>query len=212
MMMKTMKKLTIAIIAVLFANVSYGQWGHPTNPTNYDVLQTWDDLFIYDDVTIKGAAFNLTLSNDNESESGIYFKDSQGAEQHADILYDAQNENLNFYIEGNDAASSSNVLVRLSDNRTMYLDGTLKAKEVFVQSNVWADYVFSKEYQLMSLYEVEKYINKNKHLPGIPSENEVKERGVDVAKMNVLLMEKVEELTLHVIQLRKELDALKSNK
>ena len=96
----------------------------------------------------------------------------------------------------------------VDNDGTTHVNAELKAKAIFVQTNVWADYVFEKDYELMSLYEVEKYINSNKHLPGIPSEEEIVEGGVNVAKMNVLLMEKVEELTLHMIQLRKELDEL----
>jgi hypothetical protein len=74
----------------------------------------------------------------------------------------------------------------------------------------WPDYVFSDNYTLPSLEETELYIKEHKHLPGIPSAAEVQESGIDLAKMDASLLEKIEELTLQVIQLKKELDAVKS--
>lgn len=90
------------------------------------------------------------------------------------------------------------------------LNGTIKAKEIVVTNTVWADFVFDKDYRLPSLYEVEEHIQQHQTLPGIPSEEEVSEKGVDLAKMNVRLLQKVEELTLYVIQQQKEIDALKN--
>lgn len=72
------------------------------------------------------------------------------------------------------------------------------------------DYVFEKDYKLMSLVEVEKYIKNNKHLPEIPSAKEVESNGIDVARMDVLLLKKVEELTLYVIDLQKQNEVLKN--
>lgn len=76
----------------------------------------------------------------------------------------------------------------------------------------WADYVFDKSYKLKSLAEVEEYINKNKHLPEIPSAEEVVKNGVDVQTMDAKLLQKIEELTLYVINLKKEIDLLKTKK
>lgn len=66
------------------------------------------------------------------------------------------------------------------------------------------DYVFEKNYPLMSLNDVETYIATNKHLPNIPSAAEVSASGIDVAEMNIKLLEKIEELTLYMIELKKE--------
>ncbi|WP_461075028.1 hypothetical protein [Spirosoma flavus] len=68
----------------------------------------------------------------------------------------------------------------------------------------WSDKVFDDTYQLKRLSEVEQYIKTNKHLPGVPSAKEVVEKGIDVAKMDAKLLEKIEELTLYSIQLEKE--------
>ncbi|MCB0429306.1 MAG: hypothetical protein H6585_12155 [Flavobacteriales bacterium] len=81
--------------------------------------------------------------------------------------------------------------------------------KVDIATGVWADYVFSDFYELKSLPEVEKFIKANKHLPGVPSATEVEADGVDLGNMNAKLLEKVEEMTLYVIQQQKEIDALK---
>lgn len=89
------------------------------------------------------------------------------------------------------------------------VEGTLGARKVKVQATAWADFVFHPRYQLPSLYEVEKYISDNHHLPDIPAEAEVLEKGIDVAEMNKLLLQKVEELTLYLIEEHKSNDALR---
>ncbi|MXV50410.1 hypothetical protein GS399_05445 [Pedobacter sp. HMF7647] len=87
---------------------------------------------------------------------------------------------------------------------------------VKLQAN-WPDYVFDSGYQLPDLSEVENFISVNKHLPDIPSENEIKTSGIDVADINTRLLKKIEELTLYLVEqqkdiksLRRELEVLKS--
>jgi hypothetical protein len=82
---------------------------------------------------------------------------------------------------------------------------------VKLQAN-WPDYVFEKDYSLPSLDEVKSYIDENKHLPEIPSAKEMETKGIDVGEMNMLLLKKVEELTLYVIQLKKEVEELKESR
>jgi hypothetical protein len=90
------------------------------------------------------------------------------------------------------------------------VDGKIICEELKVQlSGSWPDYVFGDDYQLMPLDELEKSIQKNKHLPNIPSAAEVTaEKGIEVGEINRKLLEKVEELTLYIIQLKKENDAM----
>jgi hypothetical protein len=76
-------------------------------------------------------------------------------------------------------------------------------------SLLWPDYVFEKEYKLQPLAEVEKYIQENKHLPNIPSAKDIENEGIDVAKMQAKQLEKIEELTLYMIEMKKEIDLLK---
>jgi len=73
----------------------------------------------------------------------------------------------------------------------------------------WPDYVFSEDYALPSLAVVEKYINEHKHLPGIPTAAAVEKDGLDVGEMNMQLLQKIEELTLYIIQLRKDSEVQK---
>lgn len=87
------------------------------------------------------------------------------------------------------------------------VNGTIKTKEVNVTTSGWADYVFKADYNLMPLNEVERYISERGHLPNIPSEKEVIENGVNLLEMNVKLLEKVEELTLYVIELEKKIES-----
>jgi hypothetical protein len=82
------------------------------------------------------------------------------------------------------------------------VNGTIQAKEVRVESN-WADYVFEKDYELQSLDNVAEYIKKEKHLPGIPSAKEIQQNGLAVGEVQTKMMEKIEELTLYLIEQRK---------
>lgn len=87
---------------------------------------------------------------------------------------------------------------------------TEKVKVAVASSPAWADYVFAADYQLKPLSEVEKFINKNNHLPNIPSADELVKEGLDLGKMQALQMEKIEELTLYLIEMKKEIEVLKN--
>jgi len=89
------------------------------------------------------------------------------------------------------------------------VNGTITAKEVIVTADGWSDFVFADNYQLMPLNKLENHIKVNKSLPGIPTEKEVLENGVKVGDMQAKLLEKVEELTLYVINQNKEISKLK---
>ncbi|MEI8201610.1 MAG: hypothetical protein WCH34_01265, partial [Bacteroidota bacterium] len=87
--------------------------------------------------------------------------------------------------------------------------GNINCEEVKVIANVPPDYVFDKNYPLMDLKTLESYLNVNKHLPDVPSAAESKENGYKVAEMQELLLRKVEELTLYILELKKENEQLK---
>lgn len=78
--------------------------------------------------------------------------------------------------------------------------GTIGAKKLQITQSGWADYVFNPGYKLPSLAEVEAHIQANHRLPEIPSEKEISEKGLDVAEMQKLQMQKIEELTLYLIE------------
>ena len=81
------------------------------------------------------------------------------------------------------------------------VSGQVHAQEVKVSITVpGPDYVFDKEYKLTSLEDIKTYIDQNKHLPEVPSATEVEKNGVNLGEMNALLLKKIEELTLYVIE------------
>ena len=87
---------------------------------------------------------------------------------------------------------------------------SIRTEDITVDMNNAADYVFDENYNLRSLSDVESFVKENKHLPGVPSAAEMAEKGMSVSQMSNLLLEKVEELTLHMIELEKENKALKA--
>jgi hypothetical protein len=91
------------------------------------------------------------------------------------------------------------------------VEGKIGASEIKVTlQRPWPDYVFESNYQLPGLVELEAFIKKNKHLPDMPSAREVKESGgIELGQMNAKLLEKIEQLTLYVIELKKENEAIK---
>ena len=90
------------------------------------------------------------------------------------------------------------------------VNGKIMSEEVRVQMDAnWPDYVFDNKYKLRPLKEVEQFITAKKHLPGIPSAKQVADEGLHLGDMQKRIMEKVEELTLYVIQLNKENQQLK---
>ncbi len=100
-------------------------------------------------------------------------------------------------------------------NAMLSVNGMILAKDIRVaiaQTTHWKfpDYVFEKNYKLMPLKEVEEYVVKNKHLPGVPSEAEVLKDGLSLTEINIKLLQKVEELYLHSIELKKQNDKLEA--
>lgn len=115
-------------------------------------------------------------------------------------------------IEGN-ILTDSNIGIGTSsfvdgaDTYRLSVKGKIRAEEIKVY-NTWADYVFKKEYKLIALNDVEKYITKNGHLPNVPSAEEVTEKGLELGEMAKIQQEKIEELTLYIIAQNKRIEAL----
>jgi hypothetical protein len=96
-----------------------------------------------------------------------------------------------------------------SASEKLSVNGNISAKKLIVTQTGWSDYVFDKDYKLRSLASLETFINQNKHLPDIPSAKEVEEKGISVGDNQALLLKKIEELTLYVIELNKNNQAQK---
>jgi hypothetical protein len=100
----------------------------------------------------------------------------------------------------------------LPGNYKLFVKSGILTEEVRIAAEgslEWADYVFAKSYKLRPLKEVERYIKENSHLPGVPSASEVAKNGVNVAEIEAKLLEKIEELTLYMIEMKKENNIMK---
>ncbi|ACU03273.1 hypothetical protein [Pedobacter heparinus] len=88
----------------------------------------------------------------------------------------------------------------LTPTEKLSVKGKIRAQEIKVENTNWPDYVFTKDYTLPTLQQTENHIKEKGHLPGIPSAAEVKANGIDLGEMNAKLLQKIEELTLHLIE------------
>lgn len=114
-----------------------------------------------------------------------------------------QGTNL-FYMDGKVGIATD------SPKELLSVNGNIQAKEIKVTTTAtdWPDYVFADEYKLLSLKETAEFIKENKHLPGVPKAKEIEENGLSLGQMNKILMQKIEELTLHMIDKDKRIEAL----
>jgi len=85
------------------------------------------------------------------------------------------------------------------------VEGSIGARRVKVNQTGWADFVFQPDYQLPTLHEIETYIKSNQHLPGMPTAAEVEKEGLDLGETDKKLLQKIEELTLYLIDQQKQL-------
>ncbi|WP_299161279.1 hypothetical protein [uncultured Tenacibaculum sp.] len=142
-------------------------------------------------LTINRGVFNNSISASEGRFGSISYTQSTGRLS----LGHGTNEKITF-INGD-----SNEMASLQD-------GVLTLDSVVLNVGSFPDYVFSKDYKLMPLKEVATYIKKNKHLPNMPSEAEVIAKGMNVKQINTVLVEKVEELTLHTISQEEKINKL----
>ena len=103
---------------------------------------------------------------------------------------------------------SSNNTGSINRNGEVIVEGDIKAKKVIVKFNVFSDYVFDENYALMPISDLEKFVQKNNHLPNIPSEKEIIQSDIGLSELAILQMEKIEELALYIIELNKRLKHL----
>lgn len=160
-------------------------------------------------------ASRLFIVNPNR-QSGIVIKQNNNPELYQKLLYFEYTEPTAEVLNVRNTANNySPIIVRADgsidiDNGTrkifkLHAGGILQTREVWVDANNWPDYVFTPSYNLKPLSEVKTFIQTNGHLPNVPSAEEVKEKGVNLAENDKVLLEKVEELTLYLIQLEERL-------
>lgn len=130
--------------------------------------------------------------------------DKNGVPQNTDILTDIADYTPSRQITN--YVSRFNIMGRVgigtaNPQADLAVEGNILAKQIKVKTDITVpDYVFDPDYNLKSLQEIEEYVKINKHLPEMPSANEIGKKGLDVAEMNLLLLKKIEELTLHLIE------------
>ena len=171
-----------------------------TKTINLSAIQdgTGTDNQTIDYFSLDGTTLSLSLENDGESTKTV---DLSGLEGSGSVWTD-NSTYINY---------SGKVGINTTrDPGTYHLEvnGSIHAKEVVIDVTNWADYVFGNNYNLKPLNEVESFIKENKHLPEIPSAKEVEEEGIDLGEMNMLLLKKVEELTLYLLQQEKRIKEL----
>ena len=149
--------------------------------------------FVSSSLPPKGAAF--VFENKREVPFVIH---------HIETLHVTSYLNGTTHITGNVGIGSEPSLVY-----KLGVNGTIGCRKVVVTNTGWADYVFEQDYKLMPLNELESFIQDNKHLPEVPSASHVEENGVELSEMNVLLLKKVEELTLYILQQNQDIQTLK---
>ena len=168
-------------------------------------------------ITVTGTGTSATPFVISSMDTSLYANNgsiSQATTISGNRVVDMNNSNIWF----NTANSTSNGKIYLGSSATypsttgnykLFVEGgilTEKVKVALRSSANWADYVFAKDYKLMPLKEVEKFVTINKHLPGIDSASELATKGLDIAEMQSKQMEKIEELTLYIIQQNKALE------
>ena len=115
-------------------------------------------------------------------------------------------------INGNVLVTNGTMSIGATNIGTLKLavEGKIGAREVVVTAGAWPDYVFANDYKLPSLESIKAFIGKNHHLPEVPSEQQVKADGIHVGEMNALLLKKIEELTLYVLDQNEKIKSLES--
>ena len=198
------------------SNGGIGLWGSPGVNDN-------DTPHLF----VSGQSVRTTvplLVTDNTSKIQLYLgtsddnRDAWIGTNSANGMYLGANNNFAMYI-----GSDNNMYIGLGNSEAKNIRPELRNKyRIFVSKGIlsedysvapkasWSDFVFQKDYVLPTISEVEKFIDKNSHLPDVPSAEQIAEDGYSQHDMNKILLQKIEELTLYTIQQQKEISALKT--
>jgi hypothetical protein len=207
-------------------------WGSINKPSQYSVWTSsdnvnWSTPIIINNNTNSFDHRSLAVPNVRYLKIGSIYRVSP----YTIDLYDIQiNGSISCIADGgfkklcvNDAATFNSLINAQNINITgkvgigctsqtveLAVNGKIQAKEIEITTAPCSDFVFEKSYKLMNLNDLGKFVTVHKHLPEIPSAVEFKENGMNVSEMNDLLLRKVEELTLYIIDLDKQLQEAKS--
>jgi len=227
-----MKKIIIIIIAHFITSISFSQQisdGYAPALNNFNVAlrsgaysgfnaigqapdtsHPWQHYFIirHDNPNIN---YQLQISSSFEANDRLFFRKIKTDDLSAvnpDWVELATRGTNSF--NGDQIVNGNVGIGTKKPNNKLDVNGTIHSKEVKVDMENWSDFVFKKEYNLQTLAEVEKYINEKGHLENIPSEEEVLKGGINLGEMNAKLLQKIEELTLYIIEQNKKIEALEA--
>ncbi|TKC02814.1 hypothetical protein [Pedobacter frigoris] len=163
------------------------------------------------DFTSVTGTFNRPMSDRSSylefNYGGFKFFGTSDATSAESVNTSGGGSNLNLF--ATITAAGSFGIGTASPSEKLEVNGKIRAREIKVETANWPDYVFLPSYKLPTLQETEKHIKEKGHLPGIPSASEVKANGVELGSMNAKLLQKIEELTLHLIEKNKQLQEQK---
>jgi len=154
-----------------------------------------------------GLVFNIP-NNDMDGKSYVKFGDDGNGGWFT--IYNNKTATIDGAVTVRSLTTTGNVGIGVSNpENKLDVNGTIRATEVKVEAG-WADFVFEEDYELLPLSEVKNHIQTKKHLPGVPTEAEVKANGVSLGEMQTLFLQKIEELTLYIIEQQETIDTLKT--
>ncbi|MCP4457316.1 MAG: hypothetical protein GY816_04720, partial [Cytophagales bacterium] len=151
----------------------------------------------------------LQLNRTYENAGNVLNFITKDGNRHGDFRFKSEKTDNNttktiMFLDGDQ--QSVGIGTESTGTHTLAVDGSIHAEEVLIDLNVQGpDYVFEPSYDLRTLEETEEFITTNKHLPEVPSAKEMEENGIVLGEMNMLLLKKIEELTLYLIEQNKQL-------
>ncbi len=174
----------------------------------HDPNNTNSKIYITPKTSSSGDSATLFLAEDNNATYGMYW------------MYDGFENEMELWGKSSTAVNGPHFKIKrnngmvaigdyYADGYRLSVDGKIMCEEVRVSlQDDWPDYVFHKNYDLLSVGRLEKYIDANGHLPNIPSSEAIENSGLEVGEMQRLMMEKIEELTLYIIEQQKHIEEL----
>lgn len=180
-------------------------------------------LRIYSTNTVSGATYGARITTSSSANADVFgvraTADKTGGTGFAYGMHTEvpETDGWAFYAVGKNYMSNDLRIGTTSDPYSgayrLIVDGKVISEELRIQnSSLWPDYVFADDYKLMPLSELEQTIKENGHLPNIPPASKINVEGFDVGDIQIRMMEKIEELTLHIIALEKRIASLEIEK